>query len=221
MDLSTWSGVSAPAREPLEGQYVRLEPLDPDRHTRTLFEASTAEGAEARFQYMAEQPPTDLDIFRAWVGRAAASSDPLYFATIDRDTGRAEGRQALMRIDTANGVVEIGNIVWGAALSRTRKATEALFLFADLAFGLGYRRLEWKCNDENEPSKAAAHRFGFTYEGCFLQHMVVKGLNRDTAWFAITDGDWQTLRPVYQAWLSPDNFDEDGRQHTRLATPHR
>lgn len=221
MDLSTWNGVPTPERAPIAGRYVRLEPLDPKRHTSSLFEASVAEGAEARFRYMAEYPPTHPDEFRAWMERAAASRDPLFFAVVDRATGRAEGRQALMRIDTVNGVIEIGNIVWGPALSRTRQATEALFLFADLVFMLGYRRLEWKCNDENEPSKAAATRFGFSYEGLFRQHMVVKGLNRDTAWFAMTDQDWQRLRPVYEAWLAPQNFDADGQQLTKLAAQTR
>ena len=121
-----------------------------------------------------------------------------------------------MRIDQAHGVIEIGNIMWGPALRRTRAATEALYLFADHVFALGYRRFEWKCNDLNTPSKRAAIRFGFRPEGVFRQHMVVKGASRDTAWFAMTDGDWLRLRPCYEAWLSPDNFDARGRQRRRL-----
>ncbi len=151
-----------------------------------------------------------------WGQKASASIDPMFFAVIDKASGRAEGRQALMRIDTTNGVVEIGNIMWGAALQRTRMATEAHYLFADHVFGLGYRRFEWKCNDLNDPSKRAAKRFGFRPEGVFRQHMVVKNANRDTAWFAMTDGDWQRMKPIYEDWLAPENFDDHGQQHKPL-----
>lgn len=200
------------------GRYVRLEPLDAARHTDGLFEASVAPGADDRFRYLPEVPPTSVAEVAAWTTRAASGADPLFFAVIDSATGRTEGRQALMRIDAANGVIEIGNILWGPGLSRTRKATEALFLFADYAFGLGYRRFEWKCNDLNEPSKRAALRFGFTFEGVFRQHMVIKGANRDTAWFSMLDGEWPALRETYLAWLSPDNFDEHEVQRARLVT---
>ncbi|CAM4255576.1 Putative Acyl-CoA N-acyltransferase [Palleronia rufa] len=154
--------------------------------------------------------------FDAWLDNAAASTDPMFFAVIDKASGRTEGRQALMRIDRANGVAEIGNIMWGPAMQRTRMATEALFLFADYIFGLGYRRFEWKCNDLNDPSKRSAERFGFHPEGVFRQHMVVKNANRDTAWFAMTDGDWQRMKPIYETWLSPDNFDTKGHQRKAL-----
>ncbi len=149
---------------------------------------------------------------------AAATSDPLFFAVVPHRTGRAEGRQALMRIDPANGVIEVGSIMWGPALVRTREATESIFLFAEHVFGLGYRRFEWKCNDENLTSKRAAERFGFTFEGVFRQHMVVKGKNRDTAWFAIVDTHWPLLRERYLDWLRPENFDPAGRQRSPLAT---
>jgi len=217
MTLTTWTGVSAPARDTLDGRYVRLEPLS-DSHAQTLFEASAAAGSDDRFRFMAEHPPTNVTDFERWVAAASASADPLFFAVVDRATGRAEGRQALMRIDAANGVIEIGSIVWGPSLARTRGATEAMFLFADYVFGLGYRRLEWKCNDLNEPSKRAAKRFGFTFEGVFRQHLVVKGENRDTAWFSITDGEWPALRAAFVAWLAPENFDIDGQQRERLTT---
>lgn len=215
MDLADWSARPRPARAPLDGQYVRLEPLGQE-HADELYRAATADGAEDRFRWLPEDPHRDRADFEAWLEKAAASVDPAFFAVIDTKTGRAEGRQALMRIDQAHGVVEIGNIMWGPALQRTRMATEALFLFADHVFKLGYRRFEWKCNDRNGPSKRAALRFGFRPEGVFRQHMVVKGANRDTAWFGMTDEDWQDLRPRYQAWLSPDNFDTHGRQIRRL-----
>lgn len=217
MDLTKWTGVPVPRRETLAGRYVRLEPLDADAHGATLYEAAAAEGAEDRFRYLPEQPPGDRPEFEAWVRKAAAGSDPLFFAVVDQASGRAEGRQALMRIDAGNGVIEIGNILWGPRLARTRGATEALFLVADHIFALGYRRFEWKCNDDNAPSKKAAERFGFTLEGVFRQHMVVKGLNRDTAWFSILDEEWPRLREAYLAWLAPENFDADGRQRTSLA----
>lgn len=215
-DLSAWAGVPRPDRAPIEGRYARLEPLEAATHAAALFAASAAPGAEARFRYLFEEPPVDTASFQAWAEAAQAKTDPLFFAVIDRATGRAEGRQALMRIDTTHGVIEIGSILWGPAIARSRVATEALFLFADLIFRMGYRRFEWKCNADNAPSRRAAERFGFAFEGIFRQHMVVKGANRDTAWFGMTDGDWSRLKPRYLAWLDPANFDAEGRQRTRL-----
>ncbi|WP_114240733.1 GNAT family N-acetyltransferase [Dyella sp. C9] len=211
-----WKGAPQPDKLPLEGAYVHLVPLDIEQHAQALFEASTAEGREERFRYLAEEAPRSIEEQHQWMERAIARADPLFFAVVDKTTGRAEGRQAFMRIDTANGVIEIGHIMWGPALARTRKATEAFFLFADYAFQLGYRRLEWKCNDENAPSKRAAIRFGFSHEGLFRQHMVVKGLNRDTAWYSIIDRDWPRLRQSFQAWLEPGNFDDAGNQLHKL-----
>lgn len=158
----------------------------------------------------------------AWVAKAIASNDPLFFAVVDRTSSKAVGRQALMRITPEHGVIEIGNICWGEGAARTRIATEALFLFARHAFDeLGYRRFEWKCNDLNAPSKAAALRFGFSYEGLFRQHMWVKGANRDTAWFSIVDAEWPGLRAEYERWLAPENFDAQGRQKTHLDARQR
>lgn len=213
-DLTGWVPRQRPKRVTLEGQYVRLEPLV-SAHADTLFMAASASGMEDRFRWLSEGPPSRVE-FDAWLEKASASMDPMFFAVIDKANGRAEGRQALMRIDTSNGVVEIGNIMWGAALQRTRMATEALYLFADRVFDLGYRRFEWKCNDLNDPSKRAATRFGFRPEGVFRQHMVVKNANRDTAWFAMTDGDWQRMKPIYEDWLAPENFNDQGQQHKPL-----
>ncbi|MCU1407380.1 MAG: Protein export cytoplasm protein SecA ATPase helicase [Glaciihabitans sp.] len=215
MTLTNWTGVPLPERKTLSGRYVRLEPLDPGAHTASLFEASAAPGAEDRFRYMPEPVMAEAE-FDEWVARVARGTDPLFFAVVDVQTGRAEGRQALMRIDAANGVIEVGSIVWGPNLARTRGATEAIFLMAEYVFGLGYRRFEWKCNDQNEPSKNAAMRFGFLLEGVFRQHMVIKGKNRDTAWFSITDSEWSELRAGYTTWLDPENFDADGRQLAKL-----
>ena len=148
------------------------------------------------------------------------SEDPLFHALVDQRTNACGGRQALMRIVPQHGVIEIGNIYWGPQVARTRLATEALYLYADHVFGaLGYRRFEWKCDALNGPSRAAALRFGFKFEGVFEQHMVVKGRNRDTAWFALLDHEWPGLKAAYEAWLAPDNFDEAGNQRTRLRSP--
>ena len=216
-DLSHWTPRPRPQTEPMEGRFVRLEKLDPARHADGLFEASAQPDGDARFRWLPDVPPTDRDLFRAWVVQSAASQDPLFYAVIDKATGKVAGRQTFLRIDAANGVAEIGHIYWGPLVSRKPAATEALYLFARHIFDdLGYRRFEWKCNNDNLPSKRAALRFGFRHEGVFRQHMIVKGLNRDTAWFAMLDTDWAKLRPAYEAWLAPGNFDAGGEQRQTL-----
>ena len=215
-DLANWQPRPPPARIALEGAYCRLEPLDPQRHGDDLFSASMAPGAEERFRYLTDTP-MDRPAFGEWLIRTARSEDPLFSAVIDRATGRCEGRQSLMRITPEHGVIEVGHILWGPAVARTRVATEALFLHARYIFDeLGYRRFEWKCNDANEPSKRAAQRFGFVPEGVFRQHMVQKGASRDTAWFAMLDSDWPAHRAAFERWLAPENFDAGGRQKKRL-----
>ncbi|MEF0942508.1 GNAT family N-acetyltransferase [Rhizobium sp. BR 362] len=217
MDLANWNGVPRPERITLEGRYVRLEPLDAARHGADLYASAQAPGAEDRFRYLFEEAPANIAAFTPWLEKAAAGTDPLFFATIDKRTGKAEGRQALMRIDPVHGVIEIGSILWGPAIARSRITTETLYLFASYVFDtLGYRRFEWKCHNHNEPSKRAAQRFGFTFEGIFRQHMVAKGRNRDTAWFAMIDADWPRLKAGYERWLSPENFDEAGQQKSKL-----
>jgi RimJ/RimL family protein N-acetyltransferase len=217
MDLAHWNGVPRPDRVALDGRYTRLEPLDPARHGQDLFASAQEPGAEDRFRYLFDEPPADSAAFAPWLDKAAGSADPLFLAVIDKASGRAEGRQALMRIDPVHGVIEIGHILWGPRIARTRVATEALYLAARHAFEtLGYRRFEWKCDNHNEPSKRAARRFGFSFEGVFRQHMVTKGRNRDTAWFAMIDGEWPRLKAGYEAWLQPENFGEAGQQRNRL-----
>jgi RimJ/RimL family protein N-acetyltransferase len=152
-----------------------------------------------------------------WLEKSSTSVDPLFFAVVDKLTGKAEGRQAFMRIEPVHGVIEIGNILWGPAIERSRVATEALYLAVSHAFdGLGYRRIEWKCHSLNEPSRRAAQRFGFAFEG-FRHHMVTKGKNRDTAWFAMIDSDWPRLRAGYEVRLRPENFDDAGQQRSKLS----
>ncbi|NVK35599.1 MAG: GNAT family N-acetyltransferase [Rhodobacteraceae bacterium] len=216
-DLRQWSARPFPTKDVFEGSYARLEKLSVTAHLDDLFEASSVEDAGTRFAWLPDYPPKSIDEMKSWMDTACASSDPLHYAVIDKALGKVAGRQALMRIDAANGVAEIGNIYWGPLISRSRTATEAFYLFAQHVFNeLGYRRFEWKCNNRNGPSKAAALRFGFQFEGIFRNHLVVKGENRDTAWYSITDDDWSALQPAYDAWLSPDNFDESGHQKNRL-----
>jgi RimJ/RimL family protein N-acetyltransferase len=197
----------------LEGRYARLEPLAA-AHAEGLMAASAN---AASFDYLFDVPPKDLEDLKSYIRQKSVSEDPLFHTVVDKATGIAGGRQTLMRITPEHGVIEIGNILWGPAIARTRIATEALYLAAKYVFeDLGYRRFEWKCNDLNEPSKRAARRFGFDFEGVFRQHMWVKGANRDTAWFAMLDRDWPRIRAVYERWLAPSNFDADGRQREAL-----
>jgi RimJ/RimL family protein N-acetyltransferase len=206
-----------PARVVLAGRYARLEPLS-SAHAAGLYEASSGEGAAQRFAYLPAHPPSGNADIQAWIGEVSKAEDRLYCAVVDPASGTALGRQSLMRIDPANGVIEIGDILWGPRMARMRIATEALYLAARYVFDdLGYRRFEWKCNDLNEPSKTAARRFGFVFEGVFRQHMWLKGANRDTAWFAMLDRNWPRLRAEYQRWLDPANFDAQGIQRSRLS----
>lgn len=211
-----WNGCTAPELKIIEGQYVRLVPLSIAAHLSDLFVASKNGLAEERFLYLAELPPIDIEEFKCWMANAINNVNLQFFAMIDKRTNRAEGRFALMRMDLDNGIIEIGHILWGDAIKRSRIATEAFFLVADYVFALNFRRLEWKCNNNNEPSKKAALRFGFQYEGLFRQHMVVKGQNRDTAWFSIIDRDWSDLRQKYLKWLMAENFNENAEQKRPL-----
>lgn len=206
-----------PDRLVLEGRYCRLEPLAP-RHAEAIYAATGGEGEADRYRWLFEAPPADAASFAAWVARAARLEDPLHFAVVDAASGRAAGRQALMRIVPEHGVIEIGSVLWGRGVARTRLATEALYLFARYAFEtLGNRRFEWKTNALNEASKRAALRFGFTFEGVFRQHMIVKGQSRDTAWFSMLDTEWPGRKAGLEAWLDPANFDATGTQRRRLA----
>ncbi|KKC37897.1 GCN5 family acetyltransferase [Devosia epidermidihirudinis] len=209
---------SAPQPIVLEGRYVRLEPIG-QQHAADLYAVSTMAGGSERYRWLFTDAPQSLAEMEARIEQGKAVSDPSYVAVIDKRSGKAVGQQGWMRIRPEHGSIEIGGIYWGLPMARTPLATEALFLFAQHAFDeLGYRRFEWKCNNNNEPSKAAALRFGFQFEGVFRQDMILKGESRDTAWFSILDSEWPAMRAEYQRWLSPDNFDVDGMQKTRLVT---
>lgn len=216
-DLSEWTPCPLPERKIFEGRYVRLEPLSVEKHGQGLFEASSVADAESRFTWLFDTVPATLEEMLPWLEQAAASQTNLFYAIIDKATGKIAGRQALMRIDAENGSIEIGNVYWGPLISRKPAATEAQYLFMQYIFDeLGYRRYEWKCNNDNLPSKRAAERFGFQFEGIFRQHMIVKGKNRDTAWYAMIDSEWPALKQAYQNWLAPENFDADGQQLKKL-----
>lgn len=204
---------------PLAGRRVRLEPLDAARHADDLFAAAQGANADPRlWDHLPYGPFADAGELADWAAARAGSVDPVFYAVVDQQTRTAGGVVSLLRITPEHGVIEVGHVWFGAALQRTPQATEAIFLLARHAFdALGNRRLEWKCDAANARSRAAAQRFGFTSEGIFRQHMVVKGRNRDTAWFAITDGEWPAVRAAFETWLAPENFDADGRQLRALA----
>jgi RimJ/RimL family protein N-acetyltransferase len=213
-----WRPAQPPRREALTGRYTRLEPVDASRHAADLFELSHGpQGDPAIWIYMGYGPFADFAAFNTWLMERAASSDPLFFAVVDLATGRAAGMASYLRIVPADGVIETGHIWFAPVLQDTRPATEAIFLMARNAFDtLGNRRYEWKCNARNTPSRRAADRFGFTFEGIFRQHMIVKGRNRDTAWYAMIDRDWPAIKAAFEAWLDPTNFDPSGREKKKL-----
>ena len=211
-----WKPARLPERTPLEGDSVVLEPLDPRRHAIALFTSSSA--APELWKHLAYGPFEDQRAFSKWLDERAATDDPLFYAIVDLAAGGARGMASYLRMEPQHGVIEIGHIWFAPALQRTRQATEAIFLLARHAFDdLGYRRLEWKCDSLNVPSRRAAERFGFVFEGVFRQHMVVKGRNRDTAWYSITDMEWPSRRAAFEAWLAPENFNADGGQRRSLA----
>ena len=208
---------SAPEPVVLEGRFVRLEPLA-QHHAADIFAISTMPGGAERYRWLFSTAPETLEEVERRIAETVWGENR-YVAVVDKASGKAVGQQGWMRIRPEHGSIEIGGVYWGLPMARTPLATEALYLFARHAFDdLGYRRLEWKCNDRNLPSKAAATRFGFRYEGLFRQDMILKGESRDTAWFAMLDSDWPTLRAEYERWLAPENFDADGMQRTKLVT---
>ena len=223
MDDDLKFGVAVPGFVPpprptgttLRGRYAALERLDPERHAADLF--SAVSGADAVWDYLPYGPFPDLASYRRWADPAAAGTDPLFYAIGDLATGRWGGVASFLRIAPEAGSIEVGHICLSPALQRGRAATEALFLMMQWAFAAGYRRYEWKCNALNLPSRRAAERLGLSFEGVFRQAAVVKGRNRDTAWFACIDREWPALKAAYLAWLDPANFAADGRQKARLS----
>lgn len=209
-----------PHRETLEGRVVLVQPLDPLVHGDALYEGTHAGDREELWRYLPEGPFPDRSTFDSYLKRASISEDPLFFAIVDKSSGVAGGMAAYLRIDLVNRVIEVGHILFTPKLQRTVAATEAMFLMAQYVFNLGYRRYEWKCNALNAPSLRAARRLGFTFEGVFRQHMIVKGRNRDTAWFSMLDSEWPARKAGFEHWLDPKNFDENGVQKLSLSAAH-
>ena len=216
-DVVGWRGARTPSRETLLGRFCKLEPLQVERHLDQLFEAQARDVGGGSWTYLSYGPPASREEYGELLGRQQASSDPLFFAIVDQGTGRAVGVASYLRISPELGSIEIGHLYFSPLLQRTAASTEAIFLLLQHAFALGYRRCEWKCDSLNEPSKSAALRYGFTYEGLFRQASVSKGRNRDTTWYAILDGEWEKLGPAFQHWLRPENFDAEGRQRESLS----
>jgi RimJ/RimL family protein N-acetyltransferase len=206
-----------PARVTMAGRYVSVAPLDPIAHAPSLYEGTHGSNKEALWLYMSEGPFADLPEFRAYLDKCAASEDPMSFTIVDNQSGQALGHASYMRITPEHRVIEVGNIFYTPALSRKRGGTEAMYLMAQHAFeNLGYRRYEWKCNALNAPSRRAAIRLGFSFDGIFQQHMIQKGRNRDTAWFSMLDREWPLYNAAFQQWLAPANFDQNGQERRKL-----
>ncbi len=198
------------------GRWCSLVPLDAELHSRELYTANAEDLDDRRWTYLPYGPFADAEAYREWVTQVAGRDDPMFFAIVD-GTGQAGGVAAYQRIDPLAGTIEVGHLCFSSRLQGTTAATEAMVLMMRTAFDeLGFRRYEWKCDELNIPSRNAAERLGFTYEGTFRQATVVKGRNRDTSWYALTDDDWRILRPVYEQWLGPANFDKQGVQRQPL-----
>src|SRR6185295_15195732 len=215
--LPHWKPPALPPREPMEGHWCRLEPLDPNEHAEGLFNALAADSEGIVWTYLAYGPFSSVASYRAWMSDHCLGNDPLFFAIRPRADDKPAGVASYLRIAPASGSIEVGHILYAPCLQRTPAATEAMFLMMNHVFELGYRRYEWKCDALNAPSRAAAQRLGLSYEGIFRQARVNKGRDRDTAWYATIDREWPALDRAFQRWLDPENFDADGRQKVALS----
>lgn len=209
-----WTPPPSPPRAPMSGRYATLAPLAADAHAAELFKANSA--SDAIWDYLPYGPFASAAAYHRWVREVTAADDPLFFAIRNHESGNWEGVASYLRIAPQAGSIEVGHINFSPALQRSRAATEAMFLMMQWAFEAGYRRYEWKCDARNLASRRAAERLGLSFEGIFRQALVVKGHNRDTAWFAAIDGEWPALKEAFTAWLAPSNFDAEGRQRERL-----
>ena len=213
-----WQPASRPSGRTLHGRYCRLEALDPQRHGAELFAANALDKQGLNWTYLPYGPFATLGLYLEWLQEKANCRDPLFYAVIDLASNQAVGLASYLRIDPTNGSIEVGHLCFSPRLQRTPAATEAMWLMMGEAFALGYRRYEWKCNALNQPSRVAAMRLGLSYEGVFRQASVVKGRNRDTAWYATIDQEWPALNQAFETWLAPDNFDAAGQQRQSLST---
>lgn len=216
--IPTWQTVARPPRTSMEGNYCRIEAFDVDRHGPELYAAFAENEDGSMWTYMPNGPFANEADFLDWMSSACTSEDPLFYTLIERANGKPVGQAAYLRITPEHGVIEVGNIAFSPRLQRTPIATEAMFLMMQRVFNeLGYRRYEWKCDSCNGPSRRAAERFGFTYDGLFPQAIVYKGRNRDTTWFSMIDRDWPSIERAYLTWLAPENFDADNQQIRKLS----
>jgi len=213
--LAGWKGVSPPYTQTIEGRFIRLEKLNPARHADDLWQALQGPDADLKlWDYLPYGPFKERDAFDAWLDNHASHLDPYFFSVVDRASGQVQGLLSLMSIVPAHGRIEIGHVTFGAPMQRSPKSTEAVYLLAKESFAMGYRRLEWKCNNANARSRYAAERLGFTFEGVFRQHMVVKGQNRDTAWYSMLDSEWPAIAAGFERWLSEENQSADGQRRS-------
>ncbi|MEL6373447.1 MAG: GNAT family protein [Pseudomonadota bacterium] len=217
-EVPQWQGCAPPPTTPMVGRFCRVEPLRAQNHARSLWAAMQLDPQGLNWTYSPAEMPADFEGFRAMVTAHEASADPMFHAIVDADSGDTVGWATYMRLDPPMGVIEVGNIHYSPRLQRQPAGTEAMYLMMRRAFDeLGYRRYEWKCHAHNAPSRAAALRYGFTPEGVHRQAMVLKGRNRDTAWYSILDSEWPAIKAAFKAWLDPANFDADGQQRQRLS----
>ena len=216
--LANWSARPLPGNVTLEGTFCRLEPLNAERHAGDLYAAYSSAPDGRDWTYMFAGPFNSADEYHSYAETAARSTDPKHYAVIDTRLGKAVGTLSLMRVDPGNGAIEVGNVAFSPLMKQKPASTEAQFLLMQYVFDeLKYRRYEWKCDSLNAPSRKAADRLGFSFEGIFRQAVIYKGRSRDTAWFSIIDKEWASLKAAFLAWLAPANFDSEGKQIRTLA----
>lgn len=215
--LADWKRPPRPPRTIMEGRTCRVEPLDVARHADELFAANALDEDGRGWTYLPYGPFADRAAYLEWMRATCLGDDPLFHAITDRVSGRAVGLASYLRIDPAAGSIEVGHLCFSPLLQRSVASTEAMYLMMKRAFELGYRRYEWKCDALNEPSRVAAERLGFTFEGVFRRAIVIKQRNRDTAWYSILDSEWPRLDAAFRRWLDPANFAADGTQRERLS----
>lgn len=216
-ELFEWKQPDFPKHELMKGNYCQLEPLNWDKHGVDLFAANQLEKDDSNWTYMYMGPFFDINAYRNWVIASINCKDPQFYAIVDLNTNKAVGVSSYLRIDPVNGCIEVGNLYFSPLLRNTISSTEAMYLMMCRVFELGYRRYEWKCHSMNKPSRMAAQRLGFSFEGIFRQATIAKGRNRDTAWYSIIDKEWPELKKKYLKWLDLSNFDADGNQKLKLS----
>ncbi len=218
IEVPDWNPPQLPPREAMQGRLCRVEPLNPDRHARDLYDANQLDLEGRNWTYLPYGPFINFEDYVVWLKQSALAADPIFFAIVNLESEKAVGLASYLKIGPRHGSIEVGHINFSPLLQATPMATEAQYLLMERAFSLGYRRYEWKCHSLNAPSRRAAERLGFSYEGVFRQAAIVKGRNRDTAWFAIVDSEWPALRNAFRQWLDPANFDDVGVQRVSLSS---